>query len=69
MDNLWEQLEQSEDIEPSDEEHKEIFRFLFEKEFRIFYDLLEDGDNDMLERMETVFEDMGYEPQMRVMRK
>jgi hypothetical protein len=69
VDNLWEQLRQSEDIEPSDEEHKEIFRFLFEKEFRIFYDLLEGGDNDMLERMEMVFEDMGYEPQMRVMRE
>ena len=69
VDNLWAQLKESEDIDESDEEYKEVFRFLFEKEFRVFYDLLEDGENDMLERMETIFEEMGYEPQMRVIRE
>jgi hypothetical protein len=69
VDNLWEQLKESDDVDDSDEEHKEIFRFIFEKEFRIFYGLLEEGENDMLERMETIFEEMGYEPQMRVIRE
>jgi hypothetical protein len=69
VDDLWERLKQSNDITPADAEHKEVFRFLFEKEFRTFYALLEGGGNDMLDRMETVFEEMGYEPQMRVLRK
>ena len=69
VNDLWEQLKRSEKPGRMNEEYKKLFQFLFEKEFRTFYALLEDGENDMLDRMELVFEKVGYEPQLRVIRK
>jgi hypothetical protein len=68
-DGLWKRLKQSEKAPPMPEEHKKIFQFLFEKEFKTWYSLIEDERDDMLEQIERFFKKIGYEPEIKITRE
>src|SRR5262249_27521463 len=67
-DGLWKRVKQSGKAPRMDEENKKIFQFLFEKEFRAWYSLIEDERDEMIEQTERFFKKIGYEPEIKITR-
>jgi len=63
-DHLWEQLKQSGKAVNLKEEHRRLFRFLFQKEFQTFSSVLSDERTDMIEQTELFLKKIGYDPEM-----
>ena len=64
-DRLWELLKQSEKADNLKEEHRKLFRFLFQKEFQTFSSLMSSERTDRIEQMELFLKKIGYDPEMR----
>ena len=68
-DGLWMRVKQSEKAPRMDEEHKKVFQFLFAKEFRTWYSLIENERDTMIEQIERFFKKIGYEPEIKITKK
>jgi hypothetical protein len=64
-DRLWAQFKQSEKADNLKEEHRKLFRFLFQKEFQTFSSLMSSERTDRIEHMELFLKKIGYDPEMR----
>jgi hypothetical protein len=64
-DYLWEQFKRSGRAESLKEEHKKLFRFVFQKEFQTFSSIMSNERTDMIEQTELFLKKIGYDPEMR----
>jgi hypothetical protein len=65
---LWEQLKQSGKAESLKEEHRKLFRFLFQKEYQTFSSVMSNERTDMIEQTELFLKKIGYDPEKRKIR-